>query len=356
MRCINYKTYRGVMHYHQTRENSAEILRIALAHMGRQQAAFHPGSYALWYEHAGGLNPPLSAELDQRIGANLTLTEADVWQLYAQFIVSRDNEALGEIQQRLTTLLRETSEVVSSTGTHALRFGEHLDDHSTRLKEPASLEHIQGIVKELLAQTQHMCLTNATLSRQLDTSAQEVLRLTHRLQSTQSEALNDPLTGLLNRRGFERAVERLIAQSGGMGGASLVAADVDHFKCINDSHGHMAGDQVLRAVGQILRARTKGADIAARLGGDEFVILLPSTPISGALALAEQIRTTLYKCRLRRVDRDEYIEKITLSLGVALAKPGEPLEELLHRADTALYGAKRAGRDRVAAANGAPPG
>jgi diguanylate cyclase len=343
------------MHYHHTRENSAEILRVALAHMGRQQAAFHPASYALWYEHAGGINPPLSAVLEKRICDNAPLTDADVWRLYSQFIVTRDHEALGEIQQRLTALLRDTSEVVSSTGTYALHFGERLDDHSTRLKEPASLEHIQSIVKELLVQTQHMSLTNATLSRQLDTSAQEVMRLTHRLQSTQSEALNDALTGLLNRRGFERAVERLATQSDGIGGASLVVADIDHFKIINDSYGHMVGDQVLRAVGQILRARTKGSDIAARVGGDEFVILLPATPIGGALALAEQIRTTLYNCRLRRIDRDEYIENITLSLGVALAKPSEPVEELLHRADTALYGAKRAGRDRVAAANEGPP-
>lgn len=343
------------MHYHQSRESSAEILRIALAHMGRQQAAFHPASYALWYEHAGGINPPLSEVLEQRISANSPLTDADVWRLYAQFIVTRDGEAIGEIQQRLMALLSETSEVVTTTGTHALKFGERLDDHSTRLKDPGSLDQIQAIVQELLLQTQHMCLTNATLSRQLDTSAQEVLRLTQRLQFTQSEALNDPLTGLLNRRGFERAVERLVAgSSAGMTGVSLVTADVDHFKRINDSYGHMVGDQVLRAVGQILRARIKGSDISARLGGDEFVILLPATPLAGALALAEQIRTTLYNCRLRRVDEDRYIENITLSLGVALAKPDESLEELLHRADTALYGAKHAGRDRVAAASETP--
>jgi len=343
------------MHYHQTRENSAEILRIALAHMGRQQAAFHPASYALWYEHAGGINPPLSEVLEQRITANSPLTDADVWRLYSQFIVTRDSAAIGEIQQRLMAVMQETSAVVASTGTHALRFGERLDDHTTRLKGPVSLEHIQSIVEELLVQTQHMCLTNATLSRQLDTSAQEVLQLTHRLQSTQSEALNDPLTGLLNRRGFERAVERFVVGStSGMGGASLIAADVDHFKCINDSYGHMVGDQVLRAVGQILRARTRGSDIAARVGGDEFVILLPDTPLNGALALAEQIRTTLYNCRLRRIEQDKYIENITLSLGVALVQPGESLEELLHRADTALYGAKRAGRDRVAAADATP--
>ena len=339
------------MHYRQSRESSAEILRIALAHMGRQRAAFHPTSYALWYEHAAGINPHLSEVLNQRITANTPLTDADVWRLYAQFIVNRDTEAIGQIHQRLMAVLKETAEVVSTTGTHALQFGERLDDHTLRLKQPASLEHIQSIANELLVQTQNMCVTNATLSRQLDNSAQEVLRLTHRLQSTQSEAANDPLTGLLNRRGFGRAIGELAAVSNGMESASLVVADIDHFKRINDTYGHLAGDEVLRAVGQILRARTKGSDIAARLGGDEFAILLPATPVAGAISLAEQIRTTLRSCRLKRVDRDEYIENITFSMGVTLAKPGEQLEELLHRADTALYEAKRAGRDRVATAD-----
>ena len=103
----------------------------------------------------------------------------------------------------------------------------------------------------------------------------------------------------------------------------------------------------MRAVAQVLRGRTKGADIAARLGGDEFAVLLPKTSIAGAATLAEQIRTTLLEGRLRRIGADEYVENVTLSVGVAEARPGDRLENLLHRADAALYVAKRAGRNRV---------
>jgi len=315
--------------------------------MGRQQAAFHPASYALWYEHAAGVNSPLSEALEARIAAKSPLTDTDVLRLYAQYIVARDGEAIERIRERLLALLEQTSSAVYSTGTHAVQFGEALQDHSMRLRQPASADLIQSIVNELLAETQHMCAANVTLTRQLDTSSQEVRNLTDRLERMQVEALNDPLTGLLNRRGFERAVAELDMPSGDLSGAALLAVDVDHFKRINDSHGHLVGDQVLRAVAQVLRARTKGSDISARLGGDEFVVLLPGTSSVGARMLAEQIRTTLFHNRLRRIDRDDYVENITLSVGVAEASAGDRLDHLLHRADAALYTAKRAGRNRV---------
>jgi diguanylate cyclase len=159
--------------------------------------------------------------------------------------------------------------------------------------------------------------------------------------------LNDPLTRLLNRRGFEEVVAKLYDGSAPLAGASLLMVDIDEFKSINDTYGHLVGDQVLRAVAQILRARIKGADIASRLGGDEFAILLPDTNLTGAAALAEQIRTTLLQRRLRLVDRNQYVENLTLSIGVASAGKEASLEWLLQRADAALYAAKRSGRNRV---------
>jgi diguanylate cyclase len=339
------------MQYHESREQSAEILRIALEHMGRQKAAFNPASYTLWYEHVAGINPALSEALETCIATGTPLTDADVVRLYGQFIVTPDGKAIERIRARLMALLKETAQIVSSTGSHATQFGEALEDHSLRLKQPVSLAIVQEIVNELFTETQHMCAANAALSNQLNSSSQEVLQLTQRLERMQAEALNDPLTGLLNRRGFEQAIRALDTQPGELEGTSLLAADVDRFKQINDAHGHLVGDQVLRAVAQVLRARTKGADIAARVGGDEFVVLLPETPMKGALALAEQIRTTLVQGRLKRVGRDGYIENITLSVGVAEAGAADRFLQLMHRADAALYQAKRAGRDRVVSDN-----
>jgi diguanylate cyclase len=344
------------MDYSHSRQESAEILRIVVGLMGKQQAGFSPASYALWYEHAAGLNPSLSHALEQHLAGPNPLTDADVRQLYARHIISRDRDAIEQVEKRLSTLLQETARAVTQGGTHAVQFGAVLEEHSRQLDSPQlepgpALEAIQHIVSELLSETQRMRVTNQTLSRQLDNSAKEVLTLNERLARAQVQALNDPLTRLLNRRGFEEVVSKLYDGTPTLAGASLLIIDVDEFKQIYDRYGHLVGDQVLRAVAQVLRARTKGADIAARLGGDEFAVLLPDTSAAGAATLAEQIRTTLLQRRLRLTDRDQYIDNVTLSIGLAYEATGTSLTGLIQRADAALYNAKRGGRNRIASAH-----
>ena len=123
---------------------------------------------------------------------------------------------------------------------------------------------------------------------------------------------------------------------------------------VNDTYGHVLGDKVIRAVAHVLRSSIKGRDVAARLGGEEFAVLLPQTSLLGAAALAEQIRRTVEQGRICRPDGDESIGQVTLSVGVAAAKPGDTLEALLERADAAMYTAKRAGRNRVSVAGEQP--
>lgn len=156
------------------------------------------------------------------------------------------------------------------------------------------------------------------------------------------QALTDPLTALTNRRGFS---ERLDAEVGRahVGGPSfaLVALDVDHFKAVNDVHGHSVGDAVLRELAARLEGLRREGDLIARIGGEEFALLLPGTDGSGAGAIAE---------RLRRGVADHPFPvagTCTISLGVALWEPGDDADELMRRADRALYRAKDAGRDRV---------
>ena len=175
--------------------------------------------------------------------------------------------------------------------------------------------------------------------------------MTESLRRAQSEALLDSLTGLKNRRGLERAVEDLLREPAGLVGSALLLADIDHFKVVNDTYGHVLGDKVIRAVAHVLRSTLKGRDVAARLGGEEFAVLLPQTSLSGAAVVAEQIRGTVAQGRILRPDGTESIGQVTLSVGVALARPGDTLEMLLERADTAMYTAKRAGRNRISVAD-----
>jgi diguanylate cyclase len=136
------------------------------------------------------------------------------------------------------------------------------------------------------------------------------------------------------------------------GRLSLLLADIDRFKAFNDSHGHQIGDEVLRAVGRVLKDLVKGRDTPARCGGEAFAVILPDTALADALKIAEQIRARLAGCEPRNLETGEGYGRVTLSLGVAQYRLGEPLGELIQRADRALYRAKRAGRNRVAAENG----
>ena len=342
------------MQYQQTRLQSTEFLRLAVGFMGRQEAALDPASYTLWYEHVAGLNPPLSQILEQRLLVQHPLTDADVAHLYATHIASREAQAVVRIHERLKVLLTETTEVISQSGSHATRFGKSLENQTERLRRPDAAGAIHSVLSELLVETQKMSQVNLTLARQLDTRATEVRSLTERLQRAEAAALNDPLTGLLNRRGLEQAFADISPQMLGPEGTSLLVVDVDRFKEINDAYGHAVGDQVLRGVANVLLARIKGADIAARVGGDEFAILLPDTALKSAIALAEKIRSALQNARLRKIGSDESIGQVSISVGVAHTAGSITLDQLTRNADSALYSAKRGGRNRVESAKDPP--
>ena len=115
------------MRYLENKERSTEILRLALPLMARQLAAFHPLSYALWYEHCAGINPDLSRVLDARLTSNSALTEADVWRLYAQHIAARDMEAFERLQLQLRNLLEDTAQSAASASNQAAEFGHSLE-------------------------------------------------------------------------------------------------------------------------------------------------------------------------------------------------------------------------------------
>ena len=163
-------------------------------------------------------------------------------------------------------------------------------------------------------------------------------------------ALTDALTGLANRRAFGEALEAELARVGRHGRpASLLFLDLDHFKAVNDSHGHAVGDEVLEGVSLVLKRACRRGDLAARIGGEEFAVLLPATGRIPAALVAERIRRTV---ELHPIGRSALVP-VTVSVGVASTEglPGVPgADELVRQADAGLYRAKAEGRNRVSAA------
>jgi diguanylate cyclase (GGDEF)-like protein/PAS domain S-box-containing protein len=158
-------------------------------------------------------------------------------------------------------------------------------------------------------------------------------------------ALTDPLTGLHNRRGLEGRSEALHFRPGGAPVSQVwIMVDIDHFKRVNDTHGHEAGDEVLKAVAEALRSTARGADLVARFGGEEFVLVLPDTSAELAVRIAERLRLAI---EALSTDVGGQIIRVTASFGVAQRAAQESQLEVLERADTALYSSKKGGRNRV---------
>lgn len=171
-------------------------------------------------------------------------------------------------------------------------------------------------------------------------------RSMRRSQALEKMALRDPLTQVANREGLSRALELLTRAQGELSfPMSVVFVDADHFKRINDEHGHDVGDQVLTLLAQTLRANLPRDDLVARWGGEEFVLVMPQTPAEEAVAVAERLRAVLARTAWPAG------LAVTASWGVAEARDEAGLEAAMREADQAMYRAKHAGRDRVISAS-----
>ncbi len=181
------------------------------------------------------------------------------------------------------------------------------------------------------------------LQRRVDEQTQSLRAANQRLDEL---AGTDDLTGVCNRRRLLELASSVCADAG-TGPLSIALLDLDHFKQINDTHGHQTGDAVLRAAARVIQQQCRQGDLFGRFGGEEFMLCLPDTPLSSAMEIAERIRGTLAQ---HRIIQDDQPIRVTACLGVATLRAGESIQQALSRADKALYEAKRSGRNRCAVA------
>jgi diguanylate cyclase (GGDEF)-like protein len=172
------------------------------------------------------------------------------------------------------------------------------------------------------------------------------LGLLRMMTETRHQAATDPLTGLPNRRTLEQRLHALVASATSF---SIVMADLDHFKLLNDTHGHEAGDQALVAFSRVLTETMREEDLLCRWGGEEFTVVLPEVDLEEAMATTERVREALALALMRGS-----VPLFTASFGVAHSFGNDDLEDLVRRADQALYAAKEAGRNRTIGSHAEP--
>ncbi|MFO7973139.1 MAG: diguanylate cyclase [Candidatus Hydrogenedentota bacterium] len=243
-------------------------------------------------------------------------------------------------------LLQSVSEGVTTLLGDASNYNDSLERHKNGVKKAMTLAGIQELERVMLHELEQMQETTQSYRKELDKAKAQIQEQRDQLEQLQSDASLDFLTKIPNRRTFDERLREEMSRASRYGSTfSLMVVDVDHFKNINDLHGHQAGDRILRAIAHILAEQRRASDFLARYGGEEFVVLLPETPAQRALNLAEKTRRKVHNARFRY--GAETI-RVTVSIGVGDFRPGEDnWDSLFARVDQALYGAKRKGRNQV---------
>ena len=340
------------MHYPDSKDRSAELLRQAIPMMAQHPAPLHPITYAVWYDYLAGRNAGLKAEMDAVNSRHVPLGNELVHALYRRHILESAAQAAHKISEDLRAVIEEVGSTAAKTGERVSEFTASLQEKSDRIASLGMPADLGTEIDALLTDSRDTGASLSSLMQRLHSATAELAQLRRQLDEAREQAKLDALTGVANRRGFDEAMQALLhGHKSGDSCPSVMMIDLDHFKQVNDQYGHVFGDTVLKSVAQAIRSCVKGRDLVARYGGEEFAVMLPATALPGAVALAEQIRATIAGARIRRGSSSERIGAITVSVGVSSWKPGESIDALIERADRAMYRSKSEGRNRVNSAD-----
>ena len=308
-----------------------------------------PRNFELWYTHLSGADPKLSWRLEALLNKDAALTDAVLDSLHADCATPEfDLDAITDKAEAIGREAQAVVDQVTGNGAELRRYGDTLAHYAVQLGERRTVDGLVQAVATLTAETARAGERNRALEQQLSAAAARIARLKDTLAEVKREATTDALTSLCNRKAFDARLRKALSVAKSDGTAvSVLLIDVDHFKRVNDTYGHHAGDLVLRLIGRLLCDNVKGRDTAARYGGEEFAIILAGADGNAGAIVAEQIRAALDSKRLVNKASGEDMGAITLSVGVAQFRPGEAASSLVSRADAALYRAKRNGRNQV---------
>ncbi len=335
--------------YNESTEKAKELLRLTLTILGKYQLSPNPVNYSLCYEYASKRNDELTHKLEQAFSSSSGLTAETADALYRRYVWDEDQRNIEKVRADMSSIVEETLARVGQAQSRANHSAQVLQVHSDQLADLSSTENVRNILSEVVQETRESARNGQVMKQMLEDTQGEVEALKIELARTQKEATTDPLTGLRNRRAFERAMKALMSQMGSeeLTDLCLLMVDIDHFKRVNDTYGHLVGDKVIISVASLLSANVKGKDVVSRFGGEEFAVLLPDTSVINGEKVGEIIRSSVERMRIKKMDTGEALSKVTISIGVTAMKKGDDITSLIDRADKALYAAKTQGRNLV---------
>jgi len=323
-------------------------LRLALPLMTKHGIPVTPENYTIWYKYVSGADSELRKTIDTMMANGGAFSPETNDELFRRFCPEKTEAELRRIRQDLQIVLITLHQQVVDLSDQTEEYESFVTNSVNLLYETASLEDLRNVIREIINKTKALGKFNKTLKHKVDETANAMEALKSDFEKIRAEAFMDFLTVIPNRKAFDNALNVCIGGTEmDIRDLSLLLIDIDNFKNFNDTYGHLTGDEVLKFVALKIKDSVRGKDFVARFGGEEFAVLLPNTSLQGAESVAENIRKFFAQAMLKTSASTTPLGTLTVSIGVARYRSGEPPEQFVKRCDQALYAAKKSGRNRI---------
>lgn len=327
---------------------SVKYLRSAVSKIQELAVAATPENYSIWYDYYSGRNPSLAKMVDAYMDGGGDYNPEFSRQVYARFFLGDAERELIEVKSAIRALIDSLIEELVDIDAGMTKYSDMLADTSKQLAAPSDIGVLSDLVEKLIRETNRQRDSNVRNLEKANSLKQDISKMRDVLEEMSEAAFEDALTGIANRRALDQTLQLLIEKADAADEPyCLILLDVDHFKRVNDDHGHTVGDRVLRFVAEMIKRSVKGGDFVARFGGEEFAIVLPNTAYQDGFQLAQNILKNISTARFKIRKNGKSLHSITLSAGITELRHDDSLESFIDRADSHLYAAKDAGRNVV---------
>src|SRR5690348_14102068 len=331
------------------RERTAVIADSAIQRIRALAQPADPRRYDVWYTYASGACPSLNDVIDDILAKTNTLSAKDFEQVYhdrmplARLIERNDNVGAKVVHE----LAQVDAMIAAALGT-AKTYSDNVGGAMRQLGDTCDLDRLRATIDELVRSAKASRETNHALGLLLKASKEEIKRLQDALEAARLESMTDLLTSLPTRECFERTFARMVGEAeANREPVALLIVSIDYFHKFIEVFGHPVGDEVLRVVAAAIKQNIKGKDFAARFDGEEFAVVLLDTGLKPARFVAEHLRNAIVTKELKKVVTGESLGRLTISIGVAMARPRDSAADVIKRAETCLRQAKLNGRNQT---------
>jgi len=328
-------------------KQAAEYLRQVIPLLSQNKLAPTPINYSIFYCYLSGCSQALQDIIDNFISEKKPFTVLIMLELYEKYINGGAAIAQQEkIHHSIEKVISDASEEVLQINNTAGEFDNTISKHAETLSTANDPQTTALVLQQIMQDTRNILKENQVTQARIEETSAEIIQIKAELEAVKASAEKDSLTGLKNRVAFDKKIDDIVYSQKDPN-STLIMLDIDHFKRVNDTFGHLVGDRVIRYVSALLNQIIGPNHHIARYGGEEFAVILTGVPLKDAKQLTEKTRVAMCNSKLQRKDSGETIGKVTLSAGIAILKSDESVDSFIERAYEALYKAKETGRNKV---------